>query len=208
MSELAGLYWFPLYAYLRRKGVASGAAEDVVQGFFAHLLEHEALATIDRGKGKFRSFLLAALNNFLANQRDYERAAKRGGGVTKVSIDTSGAEGRYAGEPADDVTPERAYERRWAWDLLDHVMARLRGDYDAAGKGVLFEALKGALTSTADVPEYEEVAERLKMSKGALQVAAHRLRRRYREMLREEIAQTVAGEEMVEEEIGYLLGCL
>ena len=208
MRDLAALYWFPLYAYLRRKGHASAPAQDLVQGFFLHLLEHDALATIDRSKGKFRSFLLACLNNFLANERDQALAQKRGGGQTPLSLDTSDAESRYASEPPDNLTPERAYERRWAWGILDHVLAQLRATYHAAGKGALFDALKGTLTSSADAPDYDRLAAELRMTKSALQVAAHRLRRRYRELLRDQIAQTVASPDLIDDEIAYLLSCL
>jgi DNA-directed RNA polymerase specialized sigma24 family protein len=208
MSELAALYWFPLYAYLRRQGQPSTQAQDLLQGFFLHLLQHDALAAIDRSKGKFRSFLLASLNNFLANERDRALAQKRGGGHTPLSLDTSDAESRYVAQPADDLTPERAFERRWAWGILDHVLAELRTSYLAAGKGPLFDALKGALTSSADAPDYGQLASDLHMSRSALQVAAHRLRRRYRELLRHHIAQTVASPDLVDEEIAYLLSCL
>jgi DNA-directed RNA polymerase specialized sigma24 family protein len=208
MGELAAVYWFPLYAYVRRAGLGAAEAQDVVQGFFVQVLERDALAGVGREKGKFRSFLLASLKNYLANKRDLAAAQKRGGGRHMLSIDTPDAEARYAVQAADELTPERAFERRWAWALLDRVLAALRADYHAAGKGAVFEALKGTLTATAEGPDYEQLGRQLNMSKAALQVAAHRLRRRYRELLRREIGETVAGPELIDEEIAYLLGCL
>ncbi len=208
LEELAGLYWFPLYAYIRRRGHGAPQAEDLTQEFFARLVEKRVLAAADRSKGKFRSFLLASVKNFLANEWDKSQTLKRGGGRPLVALDALDAEARYALEPADDLTPERLFERRWALAVLDQVLARLRQEYVARDGGELFEALKGSLAGAADTPTYEALARRLGMTEGALKVAAHRLRKRYRELLRDEISQTVASPELVDEEIRYLLGCL
>lgn len=208
MEELAHSYWFPLYAYLRRRGHSPAAAEDLVQGFFARLLEKDGLASADRDKGKFRSFLLASLKHFAADEWDKGHAQKRSAGAPLVALDAMEAEARYAIEPADDMTPERVFERRWAWAILDQVLERLRQQYHARGQGPLFEALKGCLTSTASETTQSEIARQLGTTENALAVAGHRLRRRYRELLRDEIAQTVSSTDLVDEEIRYLLGCL
>lgn len=206
MDELARLYWFPLYAYLRRRGNSPVAAEDLVQGFFTHLLAKDALATVDRTKGKFRSFLLAALQNYLANVWDQQHAAKRGGDRTILALDTMDAETRYALEPVDTMTPERVYERRWALAVLEQVLVRLRGDYQQRGQGEIFTVLEPVLVGAAT--GYAGLAAQLNMTEAAVKVAAHRLRRRYRELLRAEIAQTVAEPDLVEEELRELLASL
>jgi len=207
MGELAKLYWFPLYAYLRRKGNAPPEAEDLVQGFFTRLLEKDALTTVDQSKGKFRSFLLAALNNYLANEWDKHQTQKRGGGKDVLALDARDAEARYATEPADEMTPERVFERRWALAVLDQVLIRLRTDYIARDQGELFAALEHVLVGGAGAG-YAQIAKQLGMTEGAIKVAGHRLRRRYRELLREEIAQTVADPGLVDEEIRQLLRSL
>lgn len=207
MGELARMYWFPLYAYLRRTGNAPSQAEDLVQGFFARLLEKDALAAVDRSKGKFRSFLLASLKNFLANEWDKGRAQKRGGGKEVLALDALAAEARYAAEPVDTMTPERVFERRWALTLLDQVLQRLRDEYAGRGQGAIFTALEQVLVGGQEA-RYAQIAEQLRMTEGAVKVAGHRLRRRYRELLREEIAQTVAEPGLVDEEIRQLLGSL
>ena len=208
LAELAQTYWFPLYAYIRRQGHDASRAEDLTQDFFARLLEKKSLAGVDRTQGKFRSFLLASLKNFLANARDRSQAQKRGGGKPLIALDALDAEARYALEPADDLTPERLFERRWAWALLDHALAQLRAEYQASGKARLFDALKPSLTAGPDAVNYADVARQLGMTQPTLQVAAHRLRRHYRETLRNQIAQTVSAPELIDEEITYLLGCL
>jgi RNA polymerase sigma-70 factor (ECF subfamily) len=207
MGELARLYWFPLYAYLRRKGSAPPLAEDLVQGFFTRLLEKDALVAVDRAKGKFRSFLLASLNNFLTNEWDKRRAAKRGGDAAALSLDVVDAEARYAAELTDELTPERVFERRWALAVLEQVLTRLRADYAERGQGAVFAALEHVLVGGA-AAGYDQIAGRLGMSPAAVKVAAHRLRRRYRELLRDEIAQTVAEPGLVDEEIQHLLDSL
>jgi RNA polymerase sigma-70 factor (ECF subfamily) len=207
LAELCRVYWYPLYAYLRRGGSSPHDAEDLTQGFFAHLLARRFLDHVDREKGKFRSFLLASLKNYLADQRDRDHAQKRGGGATPVALDSLAAESRYRLEPADNLTPDRLYEKQWALSLLTQVLARLQAEMDGEGKNELFEALKGVLTGDRS-DAYAAVAEKLGTTEGAIKTAAHRLRRRYREILREEISHTVATPGEIEDEIRYLLSCL
>ena len=207
MTELCRTYWYPLYAFLRRRGHEAHEAEDLTQEFFARLLGRHFLAAADRRKGKFRSFLLAAMKHFLADQRDRARARKRGGGQVILSLDRLDAETRYRREPAQDLTPEKMYEKQWALSVLEWVLSRLQDELVAEGKAPLFEALKDALTGLR-AGGYAAIGQRLGMSEGAVKVAAHRLRRRYRALLRAEIAQTVAGPEEIEDEIRHLLACL
>jgi RNA polymerase sigma-70 factor (ECF subfamily) len=207
MGDLAGLYWFPLYAYLRRKGNTPPQAEDLVQGFFLRLLEKDALAAVDRSKGKFRSFLLASLQNFLANEWDNRRAQKRGGGKEVLALDALEAEARYASEPVEQMTPERVFERRWALAVLEQVLLRLRAEYAARGEAAIFAALEQVLVGGIG-ERYRQIAERLSMTEGAVKVASHRLRQRYRQILRQEIAQTVSDPGLVDEEIRQLLASM
>jgi len=207
MGELACMYWFPLYAYLRRRGSSPPQAEDLVQGFFTRLLEKDALASVDRSKGKFRSFLLASLQNYLANEWDKTQTKKRGDGKTTLSLDTLDAETRYAAEPADTMTPERVYERRWALAVLEQVLAGLREEYAQRSQAKIFAALEHLLVGGPRTG-YAQIAQRLQMTEGAVKVAGHRLRRRYRDLLRAEIAQTVAEPALVDEEIRQLRACL
>jgi RNA polymerase sigma factor (sigma-70 family) len=208
LAELCRVYWYPLYAYVRRRGHSPQDAEDLTQEFFARLLARDFLKGVAPEKGKFRAFLLAAMKHFLSNQYDRSHAQKRGGGQTILSLDTPAAECRFRREPADDLTPERLYQRQWALTVLDRVLGRLQGEYTVGGKADLFDEIKGHLTGSRESARYAEGAGRLGMTEGALRVAAHRLRRRYRELLREEIAQTVQRPDEVDEEIAYLLSCL
>jgi len=208
LEELVQAYWFPLYAFVRRQGDSPATAEDMVQGFFAKLLEKKYLAQVDRSKGRFRSFLLAAIKNFMSKERARDRALKRGGGVRVIALDSLDAEARYAVEPADNVTAERLFDRQWALAVLDQVLARLGAEYAAAGRARLYEAIEPCLTAGAGAVDYAKVACWLKMTEGAVRVAVHRLRRRYRDLLKDEIAQTVDSPAQVEEEISYLLNCL
>ncbi len=208
LEELIRAYWFPLYAFIRRRGNSPQQAEDLTQGFFAHLLENEGLATVDRSKGKFRSFLLAALKNFAADQRDKARAIKRGGNRQFLSLDALEAETHYAKELADTMTPERLFERSWAITVLNQVVLRLEQEYAERGKTAAFQALRHSLDGQTRAQSHGEIAGRLGMSEGAVRVMAHRMRRRYRELLRDEIMQTVSDEALVDEEIQYLLQCL
>ena len=207
LAELCRIYWYPLYAFLRRQGHVSHEAEDLTQEFFTHLLGRHFLVNVDRKKGKFRSFLLASFKNFLSDQRDRATAQKRGGGQTVVSLDSMDAETRYRLEPAQDLTPEKMFEKQWALSVLEQVLSRLHAEFAAEGKAALFDALKETLTG-GQTGRYAIIASELGMTEGAVKTAAHRMRRRYRTLMREEIAQTVAGPEEIEDEIRYLLSCL
>jgi len=208
LAMLCERYWFPLYAYVRRSGCSSHDAEELTQEFLTQLIDKGYLRDVDRQRGKFRSFLLAALKHFLSKQRDRARAKKRGGGRVPVSLDFRDAENRYKLEPADELTPERLYERRWALTLLDEVLLRLQREFADAGKLAVFESLKGSLTGSQDSPTYRQIAEDLAMTEGAVKVAVHRLRRRYRELLKEEIAQTVEDPDDIDEELKELFSAV
>ena len=206
--RFAAAYWYPLYAFVRRKGHDPEAAQDLVQGFFARLLERKDLVSVDRGKGKFRSFLMAACTHYLANQMDYEKAAKRGGRMTAISIDALTAEGRYGCEPAHQLTAERLFEKQWALTLLERVIERLEAEMTRAGKSRQFAALKPALLGGAERAPFAKIAGELGLSEDAACAAAHRLRRRYRELLRDEVALTVDDGALVEDEIAALFSAL
>lgn len=207
MAELCAIYWYPLYAFIRRRGHDAHEAEDLVQEFFARLLARNDLAGVAPEKGKFRSFLLAAVKHFLANEYDRAHAQKRGAQERVISLDALAADSRWRLEPAHDLTPEKLFERRWALAVVEQVLARLQAELAVAGKGALYEALKGFLVG-GETESHAEAGARLGMSAGAVKVAVHRLRRRWRELLREEIAQTVADPAEIDEEIRYLLDCL
>ena len=206
LADLCRLYWYPLYAYVRRRGHDANDAEDLTQAFFARLMEKGALAVATPGRGRFRTFLLTACQHFLANERQRANALKRGGGRV-VSLDLTDAEGRYRREPSHDESPERLFDRRWALELLGRVLARLRGEYVADGKGRRFDALKGQLTGDGTAA-YASLGEELGLTVSALKTAVHRLRRRYGELLREEIGETVTSAEEVEEEVQALFRAL
>lgn len=209
LAELCGIYWYPLYAYVRRRGHGIQDAEDLTQEFFARLLARDGFEAVAPEKGKFRAFLLAALKHFLANQWDRGQAQKRGGGRPIASLDARGAESRLRMEPSHDLTPEKLFQRQWALTVLDRVLARLQGEFVAGGKTAVFEGLKGFLIGGGGAATgYAEAGRELNMTAGAVKVAIHRLRRRYRELLRDEIAQTVDREEEIEDEVRYLLSCL
>jgi RNA polymerase sigma-70 factor (ECF subfamily) len=208
MAELCRLYWYPLYAYVRRRGHDSHEAEDLTQEFFLRLLAKDSLVGVDRQKGKFRAFLLASLKHFLANQWDRSQAQKRGGGQAILPISTADAESRYRSEPWHDLTPERLFERRWALTVLDHVLARLQLALAFEGKHALFERLKPFLAGGRESGGYTAAADDLEMTEAAVKTTVHRLRRRYRQLLRDEIAQTVASAAEIDEEIRYLFACL
>lgn len=208
LEALCGIYWYPLYAFIRRQGHDADRAQDLTQEFFARLLERDDLAAVDRSKGRFRSFLLTACKHFLCNVYDRAHARKRGGGRGPLPIDAVVAEGRYGREPSHDETPERLFERRWALALLDQVLARLRQEYAAAGKDRLFDRLKGHLTGEADGLPHARAAAELGLSEGAVKVAVHRLRKRYRELLQDEIVQTLDDPAEVEDEIRALFAAL
>jgi RNA polymerase sigma-70 factor (ECF subfamily) len=204
LETLCARYWYPVYAFLRRKGLNSEEARDGTQDFFTVLLERDYLADVDRERGKFRSFLLASAGHFLANRRDAQRTLKRGGGRSPLRLELEGAEGFYRAEPAHSLTPEALFEYRWARAVVDRSLLRLRDSY----KGDDFDMLKPFLLGETDRGEGVTVAERLGMSESAFKVAVHRLRKRYREVLRAEIAETVEDPSQVEDEIRYLLTAL
>jgi RNA polymerase sigma factor (sigma-70 family) len=207
LAELCRAYWYPVYAYVRWRGHDHDGAQDLTQEFFARLLETDGLAGVDPDKGRFRSYLLAACQHFLANQHDHAHAQKRGGDRTFVPLDSAAAQGRWDREPTHAETPERLFERRWALALLEQVLGRLRAEYELAGRGRLFDHLKGRLTGDR-ATDYATVAADLGLSGGAVKVAVHRLRKRYGELLRDEIAQTVGDPALVEDEIRALFAAL
>jgi len=208
LEQLCQTYWYPLYAFVRRQGHAPHDAQDLTQEFFARLLERNALGAADRERGRFRSFLLATLKNFLRDEWDKLRAQKRGGGQNLISLDAGDAESRYALEPVNTLTADRIFERRWAMLLLDRAVERLRTEHQAAGKLAQFEALKASLAGARESQPYSELAAQLGQSEGAVKVAVHRLRQRYREVIRAEIAETVASEAEVEAELKHLMAAL
>jgi RNA polymerase sigma factor (sigma-70 family) len=208
LEALCRAYWYPLYAFVRRMGQSPPDAEDSVQGFFALCLEKNYLAAAEEAKGRFRSFLLLALKRFLAKERDKSRARKRGGGQKPIALDGLTAEQRYALEPAEYLSADKLFERRWALTLLEQVLSRLRHEHAAAGQREAFEQLKEFLLAGGRGTPYAELAARLGTSEGAVKVAVHRLRQRYRELLQEEIAHTVASPEEAEQERRYLLSVL
>jgi RNA polymerase sigma factor (sigma-70 family) len=206
LADLCRLYWYPVYAYVRRSTPDQHKAEDLTQAFFARLLEKNDLAAADPARGRFRTFLLSACQHFLANQHDLETALKRGGGVQPLSIDFGDGEARFTREPADRVTPEAEFERRWAMTLLDQTLRELRTEYAEGGKANLFEMLKGTLTG--DGVAYRDLGVKLNLTEGAVKVAVHRLRQRYRDKLRAVIAETVNTPAEVDDEIRDLFSAL
>jgi len=204
LETLCRAYWYPLYSYLRRQGRAPHDAQDLTQGFFARLLEKDYLQAAAREKGKFRTFLLVAFKRFLANEWDREHAQKRGGFTPVVSIDQELAESRFAAEPAHSIQPDVLFDRQWAVTLLDQTMRQLQAEYVASGRAKLFEYLQSCLAREESALPYAEIATRLNLTEAAVKMAAHRLRARYREILRAEIAHTVSGPEEIEEEIRHL----
>lgn len=208
LETLCRLYWYPLYAHIRRRGHAVEAAQDLTQEFFARLLEKEWLRTADPQRGRFRSFLLAAADHFLSNQHDRARAEKRGGGRVVLSLDFGDAERRLATEPADPATPERAFERRWALTLLELVLQRLRDEYATPARAALFDRLQPYLAHGRGPASYRELATELAMTEGAVKVAIHRARQRFAALLRHEIAQTVTHPAEVDDEIRHLFTAL
>jgi DNA-directed RNA polymerase specialized sigma24 family protein len=204
LATLCQTYWHPVYAFVRRSGYSRDHAEDLTQAFFARLLEKHFLRDVDQRRGRFRSFLLAAVKHFLANEWDRSTALKRGGGLTPVSIDALAAEAWYAPAAVEEMTPERLFERRWALSLIDHAMIRLGADYSAQGRIEQFDRLKGLLTGDADA-RYETLAAEMGVTAGALRMSAHRLRRKYRQAIRDEIAETVSTQDEIDEEIQFLM---
>lgn len=208
LAELCRTYWYPLYVYIRRRGNGPADAEDLTQAFFARLIEKDYLGDLTPGMGRFRSFLLTALKHFLANEWDRVQTRKRGGGLVIFSIESQDAEDRYQFEPVEPVTPETLFEQRWALTVLERVLARLRAEFVSAEKVGLFEDLKGFLSADQPSETYAEVAARTGLKEGTVKVAVHRLRRRYGELLRSEIAETVLEPGEIEDEIRHLIAVL
>lgn len=208
LAELCRAYWYPLYAFIRRKGYAPEEAADLTQDLFAGLLERDDLRSVEPALGRFRTFLLACCCHLLANRRARANRLKRGGGRGFVSIDAAEAEARYHLEPAGGLTPEQLFDRRWALTLLADALEGVRLDYADAGKAALFDRLKPALMGEPLDAPYAAIAAELGSTEGAIQVAVHRLRARYREAIRERIARTVDSPDRVEDEIGDLFRAL
>ena len=208
LEKLCRAYWFPLYAYVRRRGYSVEDAQDLTQEFFARVLERHWLARADQAKGRFRTFLLTAMERFLANEWDKVRALKRGGGVRNVPIKLDTAETRYGVEPADTTTPEQAFEYRWALTLLDEVVGQLEEEFREHSQAELFTALKPCLVGDRASQPYAELAATLGMEEGTVKVTVHRLRQRYRELLRAEIGNTVATPGEVDAEMRHLFNVL
>jgi RNA polymerase sigma-70 factor (ECF subfamily) len=206
LVSLCENYWYPLYAYLRRRGYSAEQAQDLTQEFFIRLLQGRYLDRADPEKGRFRSFILTSLKFFVSDERDRQGAHKRGGG-TVVPLEFSSGEERYQREPAHDETPERIFERRWALSVLDRVVEKLRDEFVRHGRPEHFERLKVFLLEQSDAP-YAALAREMNTSEGALKVAIHRLRKRYRELFRQEIADTVADPAEVESELRFLAAVL
>lgn len=208
LNRLCTNYWYPLYAFIRRQGASAPEAEDLTQEFFRRFLERNALARVHPAAGKFRSFLLACLKNFLSHERERGRAQRRGGGVAPLPLEMGDAETRFALEPADPVTPELVFERRWAFAVIERTLDELRREYVREGKGEMFEELQGALPGGRGACSRSELAARRGVTVGAIDVAVHRLRRRFGALLREQVVQTVSSAEEVEEEIRHLIAVL
>lgn len=208
LEKLCRTYWYPLYAFVRRQGQAPSDAQDLTQEFFARLLQKDYLQAAARDKGRFRTFLLVAMKRFLANEWDKVRAQKRGGGKIHLSLDTEMAEQRYSIEPTEGVNPDKVFERRWALTLLERTMTRLREEFIGAGKSQEFERLKSFLTASHHGISYADIAADLGINEGAARVAVHRLRKRYREIFRDEIARTVSRPQEIDAEVQYLMSVL
>ncbi len=204
LEDLCQSYWYPLSAYLRRRGYARDEAEDVVQGFFTQLLDKKYLKAADRERGRFRSFLLTSLKNFAANEWDRKKAKKRGGATTTLSLDFETAEGRYHLEPASEQTPEQVFDRGWAVTQLRQALERVGAESTGGESERRFELLKGYLTGDAQDVRYKDVADELDMSEGAVKVAVHRLRQRFGDVLRDEVARTLNDPADVDDEIRHL----
>jgi RNA polymerase sigma-70 factor (ECF subfamily) len=208
LERLCKTYWYPLYVFIRRKGHSPTDAQDLTQEFFARFLERKYIALADQSRGKFRTFVLRSLEHFLINEWSKATAAKRGGPHGTISWDAQDAESRYLMEPADSLSPDKVFEKRWAMALLDKVIAQLREEFAASGKGDLFEALKGSVWGEQTPLSYQEIGGKLGMAEGAVKVAVHRMRQRYRQLLRAEVAETVAESGKVDEELRELAAVL
>ena len=208
LAHLCQTYWYPLYAYARRRGQSPHDAQDLTQEFFARLLQGNWVAQADRQRGRFRTFLLSAMQHFMANEWNKAHARKRGGTQPILSLDDDAAEQRYLLEPAEKNTPETLFERGWALSLLNDVLRRLENEYQRDGKTAWMEAMHPALTADRDGIAYADIAQKLGMTETAARVAVHRLRQRYRRLIHSEVAHTVASPEEVDEELRHLFQVL
>lgn len=208
LEQLCRTYWYPIYYFARRSGVATHDAEDLTQSFFMFLLEKDTIARADRERGRFRSFLLVAFKNFHANDRARQTAAKRGGGRLMIPFDELSAEDRYQEEPLSPLSPERSYEQKWAMSLLDQAMQALRLEYATLGKSALFDVLRKVIWGGRQEESYESLSRLAGINPGAFKVAVHRARARFKECLRLEVAQTVATPGEVDDELRHLLSAL
>ena len=205
---LCRCYWYPIYAFVRRRGSAPHQAEDLTQSFFAFLLQNKGLSTADPSKGRFRSFLLAALVNFLNNEHDRAQAAKRGGQCEILSWDELAPEKRYALEPVEEFSADKLFERRWAFTIVERALDRVKRDYHENGRSEIFAQLQPCLTAEIEPGQYAILAARLGLSEGAVKTALHRLRRQFGEVLRREVARTVANPSEIEGEIRHLFAAI
>ncbi len=208
LDRLCSIYWYPIYAYVRRQGQSPEDAQDLTQEFFARFFARNSLAGVDRSRGRFRSYLLGALKHFLADEWDRKHCLKRGGQACHFSFDAAAGETRYELEPADEHSPDRLFERRWALALLEVVWGQLQQEYQVAGKERLFARLNAFLTGEAERDSYGPAAKELQMTEGAVRMAVHRLRQRYGELFRQAVADTVAKPEDIVEEMRHLVNVL
>lgn len=208
LESLCSAYWYPVYAFLRRLGHSAHDSEDLTQAFFTDLIRRRAFAKALPEHGRFRSFLIASLKNYLSHERDRESAQKRGGQQVHISLDAVEAEERYKMEPVDGVSPADLYDRRWALALLDYALSQLRLECEQTGKGTLFDALAPLLAGGRAETNLDSIGAQLEMSEGAVKVALHRLRRRFREALRSEVAKTVSDSSELDAELRHLLSAI
>ena len=208
LERLCRAYWYPLYAFIRRHGHSPDDAQDLTQGFFAYLLAHHLVARADRQAGRFRSFLLGSLKHFLAHEYERATALKRGGGQPVLSLDQFDPEERYALEPTDAATPETIFDQRWALQQIENALSRLRAEYASAGRGPLFDLLKDYVWGDKNALSLAEIAGRLDLTGEAVKKSVQRLRQRFRDALRAEVAQTVATPDQIDEELRHLRAAL
>ena len=207
-ARLCERYYEPLYTYLRRRGRRAEDAQDLIQGFIARLIEKDVLRHADPARGKFRAFLLTALKHYAANEQVRATADKRGGNQSSLPVNLKAAEGHYRDEPRDDLTPERLYDRCWALAVLERALAALRAESRAKGREAFLDAVHGSLTGEGGGAPYRQISERFGMTESNVRVTVHRMRLRYRDLVRAEVAETVDSEEAVDEELRYLLSAL
>jgi DNA-directed RNA polymerase specialized sigma24 family protein len=205
LENLCQTYWYPLYAFIRRQGYLPHDAQDLAQGFFERLLSKDYLRQVNREKGKFRSFLLASASHFISDERDRANALKRGGGKKLISLDEELAEQRYRLEPVNEIAPDRLFDRRWAYTLLETARANLRSEFLRAGKNELYDQLQAMESGGPDAPSVADAALKLGMSESAIKSAAFRFRQRYRDLIRDEVAKTVATSREIDDEIRHLI---